>query len=345
MKKFIYILILFTTIGLFSSMIKVNAADPLGSCATSGGTPINNITQSDCKLANPNAVWTATTPQKDSLYHFLAPLPCDGANCTNGQLKDFDPTQKDVLTSYLNTMIRIIIGLAAVLAVVMIVIGGIQYMTSELISSKEAGRSRITQAILGLLLALGSYALLNTINPEILKSEVNIPDATVQVDLGGENTTVPFKAIAKTDLQQLGVSCGGTGGKAAVGTIGQQFIGKTTYSQTARNTFSSSTIYLDCSSFVDQVYACAGLASPGNNTNQIFGSGAQPVDGPSLDETKLHPGDLLGWKPSDDKFGNGHVVIYMGNGKILDASSTAGGVQLRDLKLIKDRIRYAKWSN
>ena len=73
-------------------------------------------------------------------------------------------------------MIKIFIGLCAVLSVVMIVIGGIEYMTSELAHSKEDGKNRIMQAILGLLIALGSWALLNTINPDLLNSEFN-PDA------------------------------------------------------------------------------------------------------------------------------------------------------------------------
>ncbi|HEY4494095.1 MAG TPA: hypothetical protein VJB95_01525, partial [Candidatus Paceibacterota bacterium] len=68
-------------------------------------------------------------------------------------------------------MIKIIIGLSAVMAVVMIVLGGIEYMTSELVSSKENGKQRITNAIFGLVIALGAYALLNTINPDLLKTD------------------------------------------------------------------------------------------------------------------------------------------------------------------------------
>ena len=53
-------------------------------------------------------------------------------------------------------MIKIIIGLCAVLAVIMIVIGGLEYMTSELTESKAHGKESIKNAILGLLLALGA---------------------------------------------------------------------------------------------------------------------------------------------------------------------------------------------
>jgi hypothetical protein len=126
-------------------------------------------------------------PATDLNYHFLAPLPCPGGTgvtCDgNGQISTFDPTSdtngKTKLSAYLNPMITIFIGICAVLAVIMIVLGGIEYMTSELISSKEAGKERIRNAIFGLLLALGAYALLYTINPNLLNSDITMQNATV----------------------------------------------------------------------------------------------------------------------------------------------------------------------
>jgi len=89
---------------------------------------------------------------------------------------------------YLNAMINLFIGLCAVLAMLMIIMGGIQYVTSELISSKEEGKQRITQAILGLLLALGSYAILNTINKDLLN--INLGDMkAVSIQIQDEDET------------------------------------------------------------------------------------------------------------------------------------------------------------
>lgn len=105
-------------------------------------------------------------------YQLLAPLPDPDKN-NNELLETIDPKG---LGSYLNPMIKILIGFAAVLSVVMIVVGGLEYMTSELISSKEEGKKRILGAIFGLLLALGAYALLFTINPDLLKSDPSIPE-------------------------------------------------------------------------------------------------------------------------------------------------------------------------
>ncbi|MEK7539163.1 MAG: pilin [Patescibacteria group bacterium] len=100
-----------------------------------------------------------------SNYHLLAPLPAVGDSQGNVDTMSG-------LGAYLNPMIKLFIGLCAVLSVVMIVVGGLEYMTSELPGNKEAGKKRIMGAILGLLIALGAYALLFTINPDLLRSDI-----------------------------------------------------------------------------------------------------------------------------------------------------------------------------
>lgn len=73
------------------------------------------------------------------------------------------------LSTYLRAVFLTGIGLAGVLAVLMIVIGGIQYIGSGMSpSGKTDARDRITNAIMGLLLALLSWIILNTINPNLV---------------------------------------------------------------------------------------------------------------------------------------------------------------------------------
>ncbi len=123
-------------------------------------------------------------------YKLLAPLPCptgSEADCTGTKLENFNAGDETALGKYLNLIVRLVIGISAVLAVVMIVMGSIEYMSSELISSKEAGKDRIKNALFGLLIALSAYALLNTINPDLLNSDVNIDPATVTVTLDQAN--------------------------------------------------------------------------------------------------------------------------------------------------------------
>ena len=72
------------------------------------------------------------------------------------------------LETFFNNLYIFLIGVAAALAVVEIIIGGAQYATTDNISKKSEGRARITQAILGLVLILLPVLVFSIINPNIL---------------------------------------------------------------------------------------------------------------------------------------------------------------------------------
>lgn len=114
------------------------------------------------------------TTKNNNIYTLLAPI---------GKLV----TAPENIGDYFNIIFKIAIGLCAALAVIMIVIGGVQYMGDESIFGKTEAKSRITSAILGLLIALGAYAILNTINPDLLgKGGVQIDQVSAEID---EETT------------------------------------------------------------------------------------------------------------------------------------------------------------
>ena len=146
----------------------------------------------------------AGEPVQEEIYQFLQPLP--------GFDEGFNPEQDCAFGRYLDLMIGVFIGIAAVLAMVMIVVGGLQYMTSELVSSKQAGRERITHAILGLLLALGAYVILNEINPNLVNSLCldNLPKASVavqpeegEITLGVGEDTLGLTACRQQDMKLI----------------------------------------------------------------------------------------------------------------------------------------------
>lgn len=90
-------------------------------------------------------------------YQPLVPLPGIGAAEANN------------LPMYLVAIFKFAIGFAGLMAVVMITIGGFQYMSTDAIGGKSEGKERITQAVTGLLLAIASWLILNTINPKTLE--------------------------------------------------------------------------------------------------------------------------------------------------------------------------------
>jgi len=66
-----------------------------------------------------------------------------------------------------------ILGLSAVgiTALGSLVIGGFLYMGADTVTTKDKAREYIQGALLGLVIALGAYLILNTINPDLLRNQ------------------------------------------------------------------------------------------------------------------------------------------------------------------------------
>lgn len=132
-----------------------------------------------------SGVFAQTTPPAQSEYQLLAPLPLEGGG----------DTQTTSATKYINGIFVLLIGIAGVLAVIMIIVGGIKYMSTDAFSGKSEAKDTIQNAILGLLLALSAWIILNTINPDILNIDIRLtpaPAAPTQTGTGGGgNGTLP----------------------------------------------------------------------------------------------------------------------------------------------------------
>lgn len=78
------------------------------------------------------------------------------------------------ISEYINNFYNTAIILGGVAAILVIIIGGLMWTTSGAIDQKNRGRDLITSAIWGLVLLLGAYIILNTINPEL--TDLSEPD-------------------------------------------------------------------------------------------------------------------------------------------------------------------------
>lgn len=67
------------------------------------------------------------------------------------------------------------IGIGSILAVIMVIIGGIKYTVMESFDVKTDAKKQITAAFLGLILLLASYLILKTINKDLLKFNDTLP--------------------------------------------------------------------------------------------------------------------------------------------------------------------------
>ena len=86
-------------------------------------------------------------------------------NIPGGQEKAFG----NGLFGLLNYLFTIAIGVAAILAIIMLTIGGYKYMTSDSVFSMGSARENITNAIVGILIVLTAVLILKTINPDIVQ--------------------------------------------------------------------------------------------------------------------------------------------------------------------------------
>jgi hypothetical protein len=91
-------------------------------------------------------------------YKLMVPLPtASGTVATTTGIVDY------IKTLYLFGM-----GIAGILAMAMIIVGGFQWMGGGSITSTRAAKSRVSNAVLGLVLLLAAYLILNTINPALV---------------------------------------------------------------------------------------------------------------------------------------------------------------------------------
>lgn len=96
-------------------------------------------------------------------YTVLAPLPGIG-----------DTTGKTTLQEYLPRAFNLAIGISAVLAFVMITFGGIMYAVSDSLTGRQEGKKYVTNAIYGLVIAIGAYTIIYTINPQMLNFKLDV---------------------------------------------------------------------------------------------------------------------------------------------------------------------------
>ncbi len=87
------------------------------------------------------------------------------------------------LGDYLAGMMKFIVALAGVLAIILAIIGGVQYVAAGISpSQKDDAKKRITNAFIGLTLVLVSYLILNSINPNLVAFNLTLPKVTAPIN-------------------------------------------------------------------------------------------------------------------------------------------------------------------
>ena len=146
------------------------------------------------------ALSTLPAFSKAQEYTLLEPLPCIKGTSTDNTCKD-GVTKTINLNDYIGYVFKFSIALAALLAVIMIIWGGVEYMTSETPFGKGNGRERIENAVIGLVMVLASYLILATIDPRLVEIKTSIdPIVIKQSDL---DAVANFQTQLGNDLRAL----------------------------------------------------------------------------------------------------------------------------------------------
>jgi hypothetical protein len=144
-------------------------SDYITKCTNAGGTVSGaSAQQLNGVTGSPSAGSTASTGPCTSCnlgYTPLEPIP----GVTSG-VNLIDPHN---LPAIINSIFTILITVGALLAVLFLTIGGVQYMLSESAGGKNEGIRRATAAMWGILLIAGIWLILHTINPNLLSFNLN----------------------------------------------------------------------------------------------------------------------------------------------------------------------------
>ncbi len=108
------------------------------------------------------------------------------------------------INAYINALYALSISVAALIAVVQIVIGGAQYMTDDLISSKSAAKERIRNAVIGLLIIISAVLVLSTLNEDLTNFQISTTVAKLD---NGIPEIPPGKSESLDDIRTIVETC------------------------------------------------------------------------------------------------------------------------------------------
>lgn len=254
---------------------------------------------------------------------------------------------------YLNAVYKFLMIAAALCAVLMVTLAGFQWTTARGKAGEvQAAKDKIKNVLIGVTLLLCAVSIGTLIDPRLSSLRplnLRSVDMVDGINDSGE-TDATASPINISELSALGIDC--QSGKTYE-EVARSMEGKVTYrmggklgrvppfvddlkhkdstGRPYREYCPAGTICLDCSGYADLLAKCTNNNSPGSGTASIFGSSPEKVDpdkctSTSINGIELQPGDVIGWSkyqtPPGQKEISGHVLTYIGKGKVSDSRSS-----------------------
>jgi len=117
-------------------------------------------------------------------YTPLEPIPCPAGapGCKNGAI------DVAAFPNLVGNIFRLLIGAGGLIAIVMLVLGALTYMFSDIAGNKKDALERIRGAMWAIVLLVSSYLILYTINPDLISFKLAI-NPTNNFDVGPQQST------------------------------------------------------------------------------------------------------------------------------------------------------------
>lgn len=268
----------------------------------SGGL-LNNINTSLPQVQNPI---TPNLQIKLPTLENFSPASCTGT----GQNRS---CSFPWIGEYISALYKYAIGVIGILAAVVLMIGGLIWLTAGGNQTRVGeAKSYIGASLTGLIIALSSYLILYQINPELTKLKPIVVGMVSEIEGDGGARTFTL-----TDIDSLGIPSGN------IVNVVNSMIGKFTYNQSKRLKTENGINYIDCSSFACTVLIKSGLNAPSPSqcaTTNLF---KNPT--PNVNLNNLTAGTLVGFPPSASSNGAGHVWVSLGGGQFAQARGGPDG--------------------
>ena len=122
------------------------------------------------------------------------------SECYIDGVKVVDLDGKSGFGCYLNNILRLFMGIIIILSVVMLIFSGIEAMTSQNGEKKVTWKGRMRGAILGLVLALSAYMLLNTVNKKLVNLGITLPSPVLKYNEEDLTDVIPTSKLPPTPV-------------------------------------------------------------------------------------------------------------------------------------------------
>ncbi len=117
-------------------------------------------------------------------------IPIPGLKFVDANLGDGTSVSSTYLADYLSAAYQFLIGISLTIAIVMVMIGGLQYVLASGSGKVEKGKTRIKNATVGLILLLSVYLILYTVNPRLtLLTTLKLDNIAAVEGIGNSDAT------------------------------------------------------------------------------------------------------------------------------------------------------------